>query len=81
LLSWGGELSPDFRDPGTKGHALAQLRDRTGNPTLVASYYAHTTIVGRPIDLQWRVDAIGGSPYPTEGEAIVAAFEATKETP
>jgi len=30
-----GYVVPDLRDPGTKGHAMSQLRKRIGNPRLI----------------------------------------------
>lgn len=68
LLSWGGELVPDLRDPGTKGHAIAQLRERTGDPHLVM--LAQIGACG-PVP-----HAIGYDPTEvTEEEAIVIALE------
>lgn len=66
-------LTADLRDPGTKGHAVAQLRERLQDPVL-GPYW-------RTFPEGWSTAATVDSAYPTEEEAIVAAFEATKETP
>lgn len=80
---WGGGLVPDLRDPGTKGHAVAQLRERTGDPFL--STYGRTRLDSDEVPVVvWDVqsdDVDLTAEHPTEEEAIVAAFETTKETP
>lgn len=75
------DVVPDLRDPGTKGHAVAQLRQRTEDPGLTINSRHRTHMLGlAPTALQWWAD--GSTAYcDTEEEAIVAAFEATKETP
>lgn len=75
------DVVPDLRDPGTKGHAVAQLRERTGDPGLTINSRHRTHMLGlAPTALQWWAD--GSTTYSdTEEEAIVAAFKATKETP
>lgn len=79
------DVAPDLRDPGTKGHAVAQLRERTGDSGFTTAYdefrpgMAGEWWVSCRATLAALVDQNG--PYPTEEEAIVAAFEATKETP
>ena len=78
------DLTADLRDPGTKGHAVAQLRERHKDPHL---YFAHDPLDGNEFVCDgWTLfhkDSTneGFVGYPTEEEAIVAAFEATKETP
>lgn len=73
------DVVPDLRDPGTKGHAVAQLRERTGDPYMTV----HCRLVpwnGAECP-EWSFPSIDVGPCFTEEEAIVAAFEATKETP
>lgn len=67
---------PDLRDPGTKGHAVAQLRERTRDEGLC--------VARRPSDRTWHMLKSDGSWLgcgPTEEDAIVHTFEETKETP
>ena len=76
---------PDLRDPGTKGHAVAQLRERTGDPFLCTSASEYLSTNNATV-VRWEVTSETHSctpnqTYLTEEEAIVAAFEATKETP
>ena len=82
------DLTADLRDPGTKGHAVAQLRERTGNPELSTRCdFGEDESGARWVSWYVGSDEHGGLltqapvPCPTEEEAIVAAFEATKETP
>jgi len=85
---WGHGNVPDLRDPGTKGHAIAQLRERTKGAELSARCDVGKDEFGKRWT-NWYVgsDEHGGlltdapEPCTTEEEAIVAAFEATKETP
>lgn len=75
-VSGFSDTVPDLRDPGTKGHAVAQLRDRTGDDGLC--------VARRPSDGTWHMLRSDGSWLgfgPTEEEAIVHTFEETKETP
>lgn len=70
---------PDLRDPGTKGHAVAQLRERTGDPYLTV----HCRLVpwnGAECP-EWSFPSIDVGPCFTEEEAIVSTFEHSKETP
>ena len=82
------EFAPDLRDPGTKGHAVAQLRERTGDHELSTRCdFGEDESGARWVSWYVGSDEHGGLltqapvPCPTEEEAIVAAFEATKETP
>lgn len=76
---WGHGNVPDLRDPGTKGHAVAQLRERMGNPFLVVE--CRVVPWNGAECPEWSFPLIDAGPCTTEEEAIVAAFEATKETP
>lgn len=75
-------LTADLSDPGTKGHAVAQLRERTGNPLFAVtgerSKYPNTNDRD---DLWWTSPATPEDQYDSEEEAIIAAFEAIKEAP
>lgn len=75
-------LTADLRDPGTKGHAVAQLRERTGNPFFaVTGRRSEYTDPYDAEDAWWNSPAAPENTFESEEEAIVAAFEATKETP
>lgn len=70
------DVVPDLRDPGTKGHAVAQLRGRTGDAGLC--------VARRSSDGMWHMLKSDGSWLgcgPTEEIAIIHTFEETKETP
>ena len=73
------EWVPDMRDPGTRGHALAQVRDAWDEPFLFTSVVDD----GEDFDddaLQWTVTGPEQGPgidfYPSEAEALLAAREA-----
>ncbi len=72
---------PDPRDPGNKGHAVAQLRERLNDP---GAYVAHDFVDGNEfVEEGWTFvrtsmnssDVVG---HPTEEECLTAALEATK---
>lgn len=67
------EFVPDPRDPGNKGHAIAQLRERLKDPFVC--------LVFRFAGAEWWVDTSthdGLVKGETEEGAITAALEATK---
>jgi hypothetical protein len=73
--------APDPRDPGNKGHAVAQLRERLEDRHL---YIAHDPLDGDEFLVkgwvlwhrhQTNEDLVG---YSTEEDCITAALEATK---
>jgi hypothetical protein len=67
------EFAPDPRDPGNKGHAVAQLRERTGDPALCVTYDRDST--------NWRAIGSDGTWHAdtkTEEDCITAALKATK---
>ncbi len=72
IIRWG-ELVPDPRDPGNKGHAVAQLRERTGDPGLCVAL--------RASDGMWHLLTSDGSWLgcgPSEEIAITHTLEETK---
>lgn len=77
----GKEIVPDFRDPGTKGHAVAQLRELAGDPGLHVRA-ADNQHQGGTCRMSWAVLGSGrrmfGDTAGTEEEAVVAAFESIK---
>ena len=80
IIRWG-ELVPDPRDPGNKGHAVAQLRERTGDPLL--STYGRTRIDDHDAPcVIWDVRSdetdCTTDECLTEEDCITAALEATK---
>jgi hypothetical protein len=78
--------SPDPRDPGNKGHAVAQLRERTGDQYLTIQFHAGHSMQATPFHPgfvepgAWHAHVfnVRQGPHPTEEEAITAALEATK---
>ena len=73
------ENPPDLTDPGTAGHALAQVRKRWGRPTLHLTALATKGVVIWEWD--WAVGEMGLEPFTwgefhTEAEALLAALEA-----
>jgi hypothetical protein len=82
IVSWtvdpGADAVPDMRDPGTRGHALDQVRDACDDPTISVNAGRHGDwlVAARNHEfpkgfvLTW---------YSTEHEALLAAREAAPD--
>lgn len=67
-------FTPDPRDPGTMGHALAMMREAVGDspPACVIGQW-RPAVIGLPHRVVWDCC---GLEAPTEAEALINAWEA-----
>ena len=72
-LDFHGMNVPDPRDPGNKGHAMAQIRERLDDP--------YVCLIFRFYGAEWHIDTTEHDNFAvgeTEEDCITDALEATK---